>query len=165
MKTLLILRHAKSSWRHAHISDHERPLNERGQRDAPRVGQRLRQEGPAPELIVSSSARRALATAEAVAAAVAYDHEIAVTRSLYHAGVAECIEILQSLPDKVNVVMIVGHNPGLEELLFALTGAHESMPTAALAHIQLPIDTWLQLSEETDGRLLALWLPRDYDRQ
>jgi phosphohistidine phosphatase len=164
MKTLLILRHAKSSWTHANISDHERPLNERGRRDAPRVGQRLGQEGPAPELIVSSSARRALATAEAVAAAAAYDHEIAVTRSLYHAGVDECIEILQSLPDKIKVVMMVGHNPGLEELLFALTGTHESMPTAALAHIQLPIDTWLQLSEETDGRLLALWLPRDQDR-
>jgi phosphohistidine phosphatase len=161
MKTLLILRHAKSSWSNANISDHERPLNERGKRDAPRVGRRLRQEGPAPDLIVSSSARRALLTAEAVARAAAYDDEIAVTRSLYHAGVEECIELLQGLPDTVNVVMIVGHNPGLEDLLFALSGKQEFMPTAALAHVELSIESWLQLSEETDGRLLALWRPRE----
>jgi phosphohistidine phosphatase len=163
MKTLLILRHAKSSWSNAQIGDHQRPLNERGKRDAPRVGRRLQREGPAPDLIISSSAERALATAEAVALAAEYDQEIAVTRSLYHAGVQECIELLQGLPDRVNVVMIVGHNPGLEELLFALSGEREFLTTAALAEIELPVDAWQQLGEETAGRLLNLWRPREYD--
>lgn len=163
MKTLLILRHAKSSWSNSHISDHERPLNERGKSDAPRVGRLLQQQGPLPDLIVSSSAERALATAEAVALGADYHSEIAVTRSLYHAGVEEYIELLQGLPERVNAVMIVGHNPGLEELLFALSGERESMPTAALAEIDLPIDSWQQLDEGTEGRLSNLWRPREYE--
>jgi phosphohistidine phosphatase len=92
MKTLLVLRHAKSSWKNANLADFDRPLNKRGKRDAPRMGELLRREGIVPDLIISSSAERALTTAEAVALACGYDLEIQTTRQLYHAWPDDYIE-------------------------------------------------------------------------
>lgn len=161
MKTLLILRHAKSSWSNATLGDHDRPLNERGKADAPRMGQLLKQEELVPDLIISSSAERALATAEAVALASDYDAEIQVTRRLYHAYPELYREVLQTLGGQHQKVMVVGHNPGIEELVEELTGYFEAMPTAALAQVELDITSWQELTEETRGRLVNLWLPRE----
>lgn len=164
MKTLLILRHAKSSWSDGGLPDHDRPLNQRGNTDAPRMGRLLRREGLTPELIISSTAERAVATAELVAQASGYENEIRTTRSLYHAGPEAYLEQLRRLPDEYGRVMVVGHNPGIEELVEQLTSAAEMMPTAALAHVELPIEQWLALDETTEGRLIQLWLPRQLDR-
>jgi phosphohistidine phosphatase len=161
MKSLLVLRHAKSSWDNARLADHDRPLNDRGQKDAPRMGRLLRAEGLVPDLILSSSAERALATAEAVAVAAGYDNEIVITRSLYHADVDTCLELLAELPDEVNRVMLVGHNPTWEMLVESLTGEMELMPTAAAALIELPLASWQDLSESTVGKLVDLWRPRE----
>lgn len=161
MKSLLVLRHAKSSWDNARLADHDRPLNDRGQKDAPRMGRLLRAEGLVPDLILSSSAERALATAEAVAVAAGYDNEIVITRSLYHADVDTCLELLAELPDEVNRVMLVGHNPTWEMLVESLTGEMELMPTAAVALIELPVANWQDLSESTVGKLVDLWRPRE----
>ena len=161
MRTLLILRHAKSSWDNARLSDHDRPLNGRGKADAPRVGQLLRDEELTPDLIVTSSAKRALATAEAAAIASDYDNEITVTRALYHAGVEDCLELLADLPGDPQRVMIVGHNPTWEMLVEHLTGKIEVMPTAAVAQIALPLASWSELDEDTTGKLINVWRPRE----
>ncbi|MFO7623610.1 MAG: histidine phosphatase family protein [Anaerolineales bacterium] len=163
MKTLLVLRHAKSSWREAELADHDRPLNKRGKHDAPRMGELMREEGLLPDLILTSSARRALTTAELVAEASGYDGEIQVSRDLYAAGPEEFIDALSALPDELETVMVVGHNPGLEELVEALTEEASAMPTAALAQVELEIERWVDLQEEGGGRLVNLWLPRNLD--
>ena len=164
MKTLLILRHAKSSWKNAGLADHDRPLNKRGEQDAPRMGSLLREQGLIPDLIISSSARRARMTAEAVVEESGYNGEVRFSRELYGAGPEAYLEALQILDDKHLCVMIVGHNPDLEELLEILTGDVEVLPTAALAQVELDIDLWHELSFETDelqGKLIALWRPRE----
>jgi phosphohistidine phosphatase len=163
MKTLLVLRHAKSSWREAELADHDRPLNKRGKRDAPRMGELMRAEGLLPDLILTSSARRALTTAELVAEASGFDGDIQVSRDLYAAGPEEFIDALCVLPDELDTVMVVGHNPGLEELVELLTEESSAMPTAALAQVQLDIDRWVDLQEQESGRLVNLWLPRNLD--
>lgn len=160
MKTLLILRHAKSSWREAGLADHERPLNKRGKRDAPRMGRLLREEELVPDLIISSSAVRARKTAQLVIEASGYGHELRLERELYAAEPEAYLEVLQALPETVASVMVVGHNPGLEELLELLIGDWQRLPTATLAQVALELDAWQDLGEETRGNLVNLWLPR-----
>lgn len=160
MKTLLVLRHAKSSWKYPGLPDHERPLNSRGKQDAPRMGRLLREEDLTPELIISSSANRARTTAEIVAMNSGYDSEIEINQDFYFGDPEDFLERLQQLSDELTRVMVVGHNPGMEELVALLTDQYERLPTAALAEIALPIQRWQQLSDETPGRLVNLWHPR-----
>jgi phosphohistidine phosphatase len=164
MKTLLILRHAKSEWDEPGVADHDRTLSGRGKRDAPRMGQRLRAEQLAPDLIVSSSAKRARKTAKLVAEACGYEGEIQLEPDLYMAGPEAYLEVLQEAPDSCETVMVVGHNPGLEELLETLTGEAEALPTAAVAQVTLPIESWRELSEDIEGKLANLWLAREEGR-
>lgn len=161
MKTLLILRHAKSSWKETGLADHDRPLNKRGLRDAPRMGKLLREEGLVPDLILGSTARRAKKTAEAVAEASGYEGEIQLEAGLYAAGPEAYLEALHVLPEEVQNVLVVGHNPGLEELVELLTGEAVSLPTAALARVALPVESWGSLTEEIEGELVRLWVPRE----
>jgi phosphohistidine phosphatase len=162
MKTLLILRHAKSSWDDASLDDHERPLNPRGRRDAPRMGELLRREGLVPDLIITSDAVRAQATAEAAAEAAGYRGRIVVDGLLYHAGPEDAIAVLQSMrAATAAAVMIVGHNPGLEELVERLTGESHDLPTAALVQLAVPIDEWRELSVSTRAALVNLWRPKE----
>ncbi len=160
MKTLLILRHAKSSWSKPQLADHDRPLNKRGKRDAPRIGSLLRQEELVPDLIICSSAVRARNTAELVSEACGYEGELQLERELYAADPEAYLDKLQLLPEANNCVMVVGHNPGLEELLEHFTGEWQRLPTAALAQLKLRLDVWEKLDEDTRGKLVNLWLPR-----
>lgn len=161
MKTLLVLRHAKSSWDDPALDDHVRPLNARGERDAPRMGKLVREHGLIPDVIISSDAVRARLTAEAVAKAARYPGKILVDRRLYGAEPGDIIAVLRTVQEaKTGTVMIVGHNPGLAELVAQLTGEHEDLPTAALAQIELPIDRWRDLKTSTRGTLLGLWRPK-----
>ena len=164
MKTLLILRHAKSSWKSTGLADHDRPLNKRGKRDAPRMGSLLREESLIPDLIISSSAKRACMTVEAVVEESGYDGEVRFSRELYAAGPEAYLQALQVLDDEVECVMVVGHNPDLEELLEILTAEIEVLPTAALSQVALDIDHWQDLPLEAGeplGKLVALWRPRE----
>lgn len=160
MKTLLILRHAKSSKDDPSIEDHERPLDDRGKKDAPRMGVVLRDEGWVPDLIVSSTAVRAKATAEAAAKTSGYEGDIALESSLYDASPKEYVDALRQIPDRYEQVMLVGHNPGLEQLLGLLTGTEESLPTAGLARIGLPIEGWDELRTRTPGKLEDFRTPK-----
>lgn len=161
MKTLLILRHAKSSWGNASLSDFARPLNKRGKYDAPRMGKLLRQEELTPDLIVSSAAKRALTTANLVADAADCPNPIVVTRDFYLADPEAYIAHLSTLSDLYKTVMVVGHNPGMEELVTQLGGGYEVMPTAALAHFELDIANWHALDDVTTGTLQAIWRPKE----
>ena len=161
MKILLILRHAKSSWKESGLADHDRSLNKRGKRDAPRIGELLREQGWVPGMILSSSAKRAKRTAEIVAEESGFGGEILLSRELYAAWPESYIDALNLQPDQNGCIMVVGHNPGLEELLLVLTGEAERMPTAALAQVTLPIDSWSELSYETAGELVKIWRPRE----
>ena len=164
MKTLLVLRHAKSSWNERGLTDHDRPLNERGERDAPRVGVLVRQQHLTPDAIISSDAVRARMTAEAVAAAAGYGGEIQLEPLLYHASPDDILVVLRATPEpNANTVMIVGHNPGLEGLVAQLTGEAQGLPTAALAHIVLPIDRWRDLDGSASGTLVDLWRPKELE--
>ena len=160
MKTLLILRHAKSSWNHPELSDYDRPLNKRGKRDAPRMGKHLRQEGLTPDRILTSSAKRARKTANKVAKGCGYKGKVKKLDAFYDTVAGVFYETLQTLPDKYQRVMVVGHNPTMEQLVRSLTGQYREMPTAALAHIELPIQRWEALNLNTEGILINLWTPK-----
>jgi phosphohistidine phosphatase len=161
MKTLLVLRHAKSSWNDPALDDHERPLSTRGRRDGPRMGALVREYGLIPDVVISSDAVRARLTAEAVAEAARYAGEILLDRRLYMASPADIRSLLRTVPDKAETVMIVGHNPGLEELAALLTGERQDLPTAALVQIVLPIDQWRDLKLSTRGTLVGHWRPKE----
>jgi phosphohistidine phosphatase len=161
MKTLLLLRHAKSSWDDPEQADHDRPLNRRGQRDAPRMGQLLADEHLLPDLILCSSARRAQETAAKVVESSGCEGQLQIRGDLYQASPATMIEALAAVPREAHRVMVIGHNPGLEETLALLTGRQERLPTAALAQIALKIVNWRDLKPGTRGELVALWQPRE----
>ena len=161
MKRLLILRHAKSSWADSSITDRQRPLNERGLRDAPRAGDWLRDRSLVPDVIITSDAVRARATAEAVAKAAGYVQEILVEPSLYHAKPEDVLAVLNGVQDQAAAtVLIVGHNPGLEDFVQQLTGEHYGLPTAALVHITMAIDRWSELDSATAASVIDTWQPR-----
>jgi phosphohistidine phosphatase len=159
MKTLLILRHAKSS-RKKPVADHDRPLNKRGKSDAPRMGKVLRDADLRPDLIISSTAMRAQKTAAAVAQHSGYPGAVELSPDLYLAGPEGYRRVLRGVPDDFRRVLVIGHNPGLEMLLESLTGSSETLPTAALAQVRLDIDCWSELDEGAGGELVELWRPR-----
>jgi phosphohistidine phosphatase len=160
MKTLLILRHAKSSWKDDGLEDHDRPLNRRGEDDAPRMGRLLRDRNLEPDLILSSTASRAHQTTERAVAGGELSCPVELHERLYHAGPGELVEILRASPDECGRVMLVGHNPGLEALVAGLTGTAQHLPTAALAQIELEIDGWTELEITGRAQLANLWCPR-----
>ncbi len=159
MKTLLILRHAHAGHGAPRLADHDRPLSEQGQRDATQVGHWLRENGWLPTLILTSTAVRARATAQAVAEASAHEVMSIPDATLYNASPDPYREILHALGGAHERVMVVGHNPGLETLLFELTRQDEEMPPATLAEVRLPLDRWDELSLHTEGTLVRLQRP------
>ena len=161
MRTLLVLRHAKSSWNHPQLSDHDRPLNKRGQHDAPRIGRLLRQQHLSPGAIICSTAKRARRTVEEVARRTTFDGAVQFDPRLYLAYPATILDVVRRADPDTRRVMVVAHNPGLEELIRRLTDEDEPLPTAGLAQIRLPIDTWKELSVSTRGRLVSLWRPKE----
>ncbi len=160
MKTLLVLRHAKSSWKEADVSDHDRPLNPRGQLDAPHMGRLLRELALLPDLIASSTARRARATATAVAENSGYSGEIRFYPEMYQAQVEELLNLLRGLPNSIRCVLLVGHNPEFEGLVETLIEEYVPLKTATLVQIELPIINWEDV-EDTTGAVIGVWNPRD----
>lgn len=161
MKNLLIMRHAKSSWEFTNLSDHDRPLNDRGKRDAPRMGKVLLKERLIPQLIISSSAARARSTAEKVAKMSRYNGEISIDSSLYRAGSSAYMNALRRLTNQTDTVLIVGHNPDAEHLVEILTGNVMTIPTCGLAYVKLSIERWLDLKDDKKGELAKIWRPKE----
>jgi phosphohistidine phosphatase len=159
MKTLLLLRHAKSSRDDPSLPDFDRPLEQRGRRDAPRMGNLLKERGPLPDLIISSPAVRARETLEAFASSARLDLTFQFDESIYGATSAELLKVIRHINKKSSCVLLVGHNPGFEDLLSRLTGTHRNMPTAALACIEFQINKWDDI-EDGKGKLLWLLTPK-----
>lgn len=139
MLTLLLMRHAKSSWDEPNLADRDRPLNRRGAAAAARMGKLLADEGQVPEVILSSSALRAVQTAARVAHASGFEGRIELRHSLYLAQPATYVSELRELRGVLRV-LLVGHNPGIEELYGELTGQSQTYPTAAIGRIDLPLE-------------------------
>lgn len=148
-RRLLLLRHAKSDW-HQDVGDFERPLNARGMREAARIGQWMRDEAIEPQAILSSPAKRAAQTAEAVAVAVGTEPaDIRWNDRLYLASAPDLLDVLRGLPAGTRTALLIGHNPGLEDLLLWLApGAGDQrhhdklLTTATLADLDLPVTDW-----------------------
>ncbi len=158
MKTLLLARHAKSDWGMPGLSDHDRPLNGRGRRDAPVLARRLVDDDLALDRIVSSTATRARSTAEEYAAA--FGLTLVEERLLYAASARSILAIAAALPEESTVAMLVGHNPGMSDAVAELTGQFVQMPTCAVAECAVDVGSWAELIEGS-GRLLRLHTPRD----
>ena len=161
MKNLLLMRHAKSSWKNAALPDHQRPLNKRGKRDAPRMGAFLREQGVTLDAILCSTAARAKATAEGFLQGYTFEGDLVYIDDLYHAGPEMIITYLTQLPDNVDSAMVIAHNPGLDDFLDTICDEPEHMSTASVAYIQISIERWVELRVVTRGELLHLWKPRE----
>ncbi len=144
MKTLTILRHAKSSWSNVSLSDAERPLNRRGERDAPRMGKRMADAGIRPAMIVSSPAVRAWTTARIVAEQINYPLEFLEKEpDLYLASLDRLLDVIVAQDASINNLMIVGHNPGLTSLVnFFSPGLTDNLPTCGIVSVSMDTDSW-----------------------
>ena len=144
MKKLYVIRHAKSSWDDLGLRDFDRPLNDRGKRDAPKMGKRLKERGIYPDLMLSSPAVRALSTCREIAAVLGYpfDH-IKTDKRIYHADETAILEVLKEIKDHYKSVMIFGHNPGFTTFVNSLFGENiNNLPTCGVVGGKLSIDKW-----------------------
>ncbi len=164
-RTLLVMRHGKSRWDEENVDDLHRSLAKRGKRDSVRIGEEICAQGPMPDIILSSPAKRARSTVRRVIGGSGYSGEVTYDPDLYFEGAESCLRELSALPDWVRVAMVVGHNPVLEELVDLLTGQLIHLATCALVHIDLPIDTWADLDDSAEGVLRQLVLPRELNRR
>ncbi len=162
MKTLLLLRHGKSSRDDAALADQARPLAPRGRKDAPRMGRLIRDRELVPDAVVSSPAVRARSTALLAAEAADFVGPIRFDARIYEASVDTLLEVVRGLPDGEDRVLLVGHNPGFEDLLAAFSGTAEHFPTGALARVELSVDRWSDV-EVTTGRVTGTWRPKALD--
>ena len=166
-RELLILRHAKSDWDSGVASDFERPLAKRGKKDAPRVGEWLYREGLVPDLVISSPAQRAKETAVKVCKSMEYKKKkIQWDKDIYAADVRDLLLLLKRCPPNARIVLLVGHNPGAEDLLMFLAGDEvdepmdgKLLPTATLARLEMP-DDWRALASGC-AQLLSITRPRN----
>lgn len=163
MKTLLVLRHAKSDWNNPNMSDFDRPLNGRGLRAALQMGAFVKENNLLPELIVSSPAIRAKETAELLKDAAQIATELQFDSQIYEARVNNLIDVISKTPAICEVLLLVGHNPGLENLVEYLTGEAREMPTAALAEIALEINHWSTI-KAGQGSLKNLYKPKELEK-
>jgi phosphohistidine phosphatase len=160
MKTLYVLRHAKSSWDNAELADFDRPLNDRGESTAPFMGEFMAANGFEPEVIVSSPAVRARRTAQLAKEGANMPAEIVYDDRIYEASPRTLQTVAASIDDRFDSAMLVGHNPGMEGFVRLLTGRSEEMPTAALAVIDLDIERWAEIDTGL-GALRRLIRPKD----
>ena len=146
MKDLLLMRHAKSSWKDDKLADFERPLNDRGRKAAALIGRYIAQENISIDLVVSSPAVRARQTIEHVLRAAKKSVELRFDQLIYEATSMRLLEVISQVEDERKSVLLVGHNPGMEELLGTLVGGEQHMPTASLAIVSLQSKKWDKVS-------------------
>ena len=160
MKQLTLIRHAKSSW-HGGCNDIDRPLDHRGERDAPRMAMHLRDQGFAPDIMISSPATRAATTAEEIARGIGYDtNQILWEDTIYDAETSDLMELISGIDPQVMNVAIVGHNPALTDLANRLQRTPiDNISTCSVITIALPIEDWSEVSE-TPGTLQRCDCPK-----
>jgi phosphohistidine phosphatase len=162
MKTLFLVRHAKSSWNDASHSDHDRPLNARGFADAPVIGQRLAARGVEPDLMLSSSALRALTTAQIIAGQLGQAPEaVVVDDRIYGAHERTLLDLVKALDDSVGTVMLFGHNPTMTQLAHRFAPSIVDMPTCAVAAFGFDTAAWARI-DAVGAQLLSFDMPSDH---
>jgi len=164
MKYLYLIRHAKSSWSDLSLSDFERPLNKRGKRDAPFMGERLASFDRQPEIIVSSPAKRACKTARIIGAQLGFSKkEISLIKKLYTFSSEPLLEVIRKTEDSVSTLALVAHNHGLTECAELLTASElVNVPTCGIVLIEFELNSW-NLVEAGKGRLLMFDYPKLHD--
>lgn len=160
MRTLLLMRHAKSDWEADYAADHDRPLNERGVRNARLMGRVVTSQDRVPHLIISSTAVRARTTAELAIESGGWDTELRLDPALYESGPGGVLEVAAGAPD-VNRLMLVGHQPTWSMLVRHTTGDEVDMKTASIAVIDFQLGTWAGI-EGAEGSLVALLQPGEF---
>ena len=162
MKTLYLLRHAKSSWDNPDLRDYDRPLNSRGKQDAPRMGTWLKDQGIIPDLILTSSAKRALATAQHFIKAMDIpDTVLQMDERLYLAAPDEMLSVIAEIDDNVEALFLVGHNPGLTDLANQLSEARiDNLPTGGIFAVTFAIQKWSELKPH-NGKFLFFQYPKN----
>jgi phosphohistidine phosphatase len=164
MRTLWLMRHAKSAWDDPTLADHDRPLNRRGRNAAPRMACILAAQAPLPQFVLCSTAVRTRQTWDLIAPAlptVPVDYR----ESLYHAATTTLWTELRTISDSIASLLMIGHNPGLEDWLAELTGQRESLPTGALVQLTTTADRWSDLTHGQRCQLINLWRPRELGKQ
>jgi phosphohistidine phosphatase len=153
-KELLLVRHAKSSWDDPYLDDHDRPLNDRGLRNAPEMGKRIQGSGIRPDVWISSTALRAMTTAEILAEQVgSAKDQIQLSRDLYHGSATELQEFIAGLDDAIGSAILFGHNPGMTSLVANLYGLPiDNLPTCGVVHLQFNENTWSAVSYAPPAR-------------
>lgn len=162
MKSLHLVRHAKSSWDDLSVSDFDRPLNERGRKSAAFMAKRWLESDKPLNLIVSSPAKRALDTARIVAHGLEHlEVTLTTDANIYEAHVNDLLEVVNSISDDVHHVMLIGHNPSMSQLVEFLSGEAVELPTCAMVEIILDIDSWKEVSRGL-GSFKSLDYPKKY---
>jgi len=163
VKTLYLIRHAKSSWSNPVLTDFDRGLNKRGKRNAPFMGKRLADHGVLPDLILSSPAKRAKKTANKIAKEIGYPKgRIVFKKTLYHASVSNLLRLVTSVEDSIDSLFVIGHNWGITEFAEMLTRKElGNIPTSGIAAITFPFDLWQHISWG-DGELLFFDFPKKH---
>ncbi len=159
MKTLTLVRHAKSSWGDMSLPDKKRPLNKRGERDAPVMGQRILNHGIRPSLIVSSPATRAWTTAKTVALEIGYPREfLQKDDRLYLASVGDILDVIVAQDNGFQNLMLFGHNPGFTEFAnYLVPGLTNNLPTAGVVCVEIDSDDWSLYEQPTASLLVHDW--------
>ena len=162
MKTLYLVRHAKSSWDFPNLSDFERPLSNRGIRDSPEMGRRLADKNIIPDLMLSSPAVRAISTCENIAEEIRYpSNEIVKDKAIYHASESTLLRVVQEVNDHVRSLMVFGHNPGFTDFANALAHANiENIPTCGVFACSFDVIHWKDV-EFGKGRQLFFDYPKN----
>ncbi len=161
MKTIYFLRHAKSSWKDAELSDIDRPLNKRGKLNAPLMGRYMRKLKVKPQLIISSPSKRTMTTALIVADKIGYEERnIKIDMHLYGANVAQIAQLVHHLDDTLKKVMLVGHNPAFTLIVDYFTGKPiDNLPTCGLVQIDFKAKTWKEIAPKA-GSLELFEFPK-----
>ncbi len=154
MKTLLLLRHAKTSWDDVSVSDDLRPLSKTGKQNVYQMGKFLKNTKLIPDLIISSCAKRAKDTSILLAESIGYNKDIDISESLYETATNEYINVISEISNKINIVLLVGHNPILENLIELITNELIIMETCSLVQIFLPISKWIELKMNPKCQLI-----------
>ncbi len=160
-RELTLVRHAKSSWNDSSLSDFERPLNNRGFKDAPKMGKRLQNAHGRVDIILSSPAKRAITTAELIANKLDFNlQNIQLREEIYEANVNTLLLLISSLDNQYSKVMLIGHNPGFTMLCNYLCNANiDNMPTCSIVNIRFDTDSWNEVSEYS-GELISFDYPK-----
>jgi len=162
MKTLILIRHAKSSWDHPGLSDFDRPLNERGTKDAPDMAKRLKEKGISLDHLVSSPAKRARKTANYFAEEFGFGKDdIKLVEDLYMATESAFLNAVTNINDKYKTVALFSHNPGITEFASSLTNVRiDDMPTCAMFALQIDTDSWKDF-EKAEKKFLFFDYPKN----